>query len=185
MKNIICYLLSIFFITSFVGCSNKQTNYLKDGESILYAKNIGNERIYFAIELFNKELKIHPNSARAQADIAIAYGNLGQHDHSIQLITNYIEQRRKDLAEFYHLRGMQKFIKNDLGNAIEDFRMAIQIDTSKKNIYGDIVFSKLWQKYHKNGKWMKFDKRDIASLISEVYPKDSHVPTVNELIRSY
>ncbi len=84
----------------------------------------------------------------------------------------------------YHSRGLEKFIKNNYGEAIEDFRTALQFtDSSEQIIYKNIVYSKLWQKYYRNEKWLKFEKKEIADLIREVYPKNYKTPTVEEFIK--
>ena len=186
-------LLFLSIILVFVsGCSNKSTHYLKDGEAILNVKNAGKDRLHIAADFFKKELKIHPNSTRAQMDLAVAYGNLNWHDQSISFLTHLIEQRQNDLSKFYRLRGLQKYIKilqfhvkNEFESAIKDFDFAIKLDSTNTENYRDLVLSLVAYKYFKMdkngfGKWQKFDEKEIKDIIKSVYPKGSKLPSVKE-----
>ena len=170
---------AIFFI---IGCVEQKVDYLNMGKDILSTNTMDKTELLRAIEYFNSELKINPNSVETLKNLAIAYSKINDEEKSYNILSKAIDQNNIIAEELYTIRGLQYFANNKYEESILNFQEALKLNPANQNIYKLIFTSKLWQKYKKNGAWESFDKSDVQFLIDEVYGESSVKPTYEELI---
>lgn len=171
-------LILLMFIT--LGCSESKRNYLNEGEKLLRTSEGDKSKVKKAIELFKSELHVNPSSGSAAKNLAFAYSNVGKNDSAIIIFTQTIEENKREMADLYQGRGMIFFILKNYDASIEDFESAIKYNGGNQQIFSQIVLSKLWKSYNKDGEWLDFTEDDISKIIDEVYPEDVYKPTVKE-----
>ncbi len=177
MKSLFSLLFSMIMI---LGCSESKRNHLSDGEKLLESSKGNKSKIEKAIELFKSELKINPNSMQAVRDLVSAYSRIKKNDSAKIIISKFIDKNKKEMADLYNFRGNINFILKDYDASIEDYEKSIQYNSENIRLYNQIVFTKLWRTYYKNGEWADFTDGDISRLIDEVYPKNIEKPSVDE-----
>ena len=104
---------------------------------IYYAKGFGyflKEEYQFAIEYFNKAIKLKPDLTEAYCNRGNTKYDLGQYSEAIEDFNKAIELN-PDFSEAYYRRGRTKFILNQYEDAIEDYTKAIELDPDNSNIY--------------------------------------------------
>jgi tetratricopeptide (TPR) repeat protein len=168
-----------------LGCSESKKNYLSDGEKLLKSSDGDKAKIEKAIELFKNELQINPNSIQAVIYLASAYSRINKNDSAKIIISRVIDKNKKEMADLYKLRGSTNFILKDYDASIEDFEKSIQYNSENIQLYNQIVLTKLWKTYYKNGKWKDFTEEDISYLIEEVYPENIEKPSIDEFRNIY
>jgi len=181
MKLLIYSTIAFFILLS--GCTRKPVDYLAEGRKILKTNTTDKKELNKAAEYFKAELKRNPNSLETLANLSNTYDRMNERDSSIRLITQAIQSHNDALENLYIFRGMENFIMNNYDGSIQDFKSALSFNSRNKRVYKMIVTTMIFKKYNHEGSWLSFDKKDVANIINEVYPKDfSNKPSADEFI---
>ncbi|MFZ1292226.1 MAG: hypothetical protein WAR79_19180, partial [Melioribacteraceae bacterium] len=103
MRKIFIVLFSVLLI---FGCCENKKNYLHELGILIKESETDKTKIDEAIQLLKTEYKNNPESKMTAKQLLSLYSQTGENDSALLLISNLIEEDKKEMANLYHTRGM-------------------------------------------------------------------------------
>ncbi|MBI4078960.1 MAG: tetratricopeptide repeat protein [Candidatus Levybacteria bacterium] len=117
-------------------------SYLAEAQPYIDAYNNGKGDIYFDLstEFLNKAISIYPQNLKAYIELGVVYSEHGDKSLAIETYRKGLEldlssKDPKDVGMIYENFGLAYYDTNQLDNAIDSFRKAIQYDPKQQTIY--------------------------------------------------
>ncbi|MFZ1291374.1 MAG: hypothetical protein WAR79_14860, partial [Melioribacteraceae bacterium] len=103
MRKIFIVLFSVLLV---LGCCENKNDYMHEYGILLKESETDKTKIDEAIQLLKTEYKNNPESKMAAKQLLSLYSQTGENDSALLLISNLIEEDKKEMANLYHTRGM-------------------------------------------------------------------------------